>query len=149
MRRVSVLTSGGDAAGMNAAIRAVVRTSLDIGWEVFGIRRGFAGLIAGDFVALGARDVGGIIQLRGTMLGSGRCLEFKTEAARALALRNLRQKEIDALVVIGGGWLPAGIVSTFTNWFSNRRNRLDNRQRSLWIRNHDWRYSTQHRFGVD
>ena len=59
MRKISVLTSGGDAPGMNAAIRAVVRTSLDNGWEVFGIRRGYAGLIAGDFVVLGARDVGG------------------------------------------------------------------------------------------
>lgn len=128
MRRISVLTSGGDAAGMNAAIRAVVRTSLDIGWEVFGIRRGYAGLIAGDFVPLGARDVGGIIQLGGTMLGSGRCLEFKTEAARACALGNLRQKEIDALVVIGGdgsqhgsyllsqtGLPVVGIASTIDN----------------------------------
>ena len=128
MRRVSVLTSGGDAAGMNAAIRAVVRTSLEIGWEVFGVRRGYAGLIAGDFVPLGARDVGGIIQLGGTMLGSGRCIEFKTEASRALALRNLRQKEIDALVVIGGdgsqhgsyllsktGLPVVGIASTIDN----------------------------------
>ncbi len=108
MRRISVLTSGGDAPGMNAAIRAVVRTSLDNGWEVFGIRRGYAGLIAGDFVPLGARDVGGIIQLGGTMLGSGRCQEFKTGGGRAQALRNLRQKEIDALVVIGGDGSQTG-----------------------------------------
>lgn len=128
MRRISVLTSGGDAPGMNAAIRAVVRTSLDNGWEVFGIRRGYAGLIAGDFVPLGARDVGGIIQLGGTMLGSGRCQEFKTDDGRAQALRNLRQKEIDALVVIGGdgsqtglcllsqtGFPVVGIASTIDN----------------------------------
>jgi 6-phosphofructokinase 1 len=108
MRRISVLTSGGDAPGMNAAIRAVVRTSLDNGWQVLGIRRGYAGLIAGDFVALGARDVGGIIQLGGTMLGSGRCQEFKMEDGRAQALRNLRQKEIDALIVIGGDGSQAG-----------------------------------------
>jgi 6-phosphofructokinase 1 len=61
MKRIAVLTSGGDAAGMNAAIRSVVRTGLDRGWEVFGVRCGFAGLIAGDFLSLGARDVGGII----------------------------------------------------------------------------------------
>src|SRR5512132_3199921 len=102
MRKISVLTSGGDTAGMNAAIRAVVRTSLDNGWGVFGIRRGYAGLIAGDFVPLGARDVGGIIQLGGTMLGTGRCEEFKTEDGRTQALRNLGQRDIDALVVIGG-----------------------------------------------
>ncbi|HSE26151.1 MAG TPA: ATP-dependent 6-phosphofructokinase [Pyrinomonadaceae bacterium] len=108
MKRISVLTSGGDTAGMNAAIRAVVRTSLDNGWEVFGIRRGYAGLIAGDFVPLGARDVGGIIQHGGTILRTGRCLEFKTEQGRAQALRNLDQKKIDALVVIGGDGSQTG-----------------------------------------
>ena len=128
MRRISVLTSGGDASGMNAAIRAVVRTSLDNGWEVFGVRRGYAGLIAGDFVALGARDVGGIVQLGGTMLGTGRCQEFKTDEGRAQALHNLQQKEIDALIVIGGdgsqhgscllsqtGFPVVGIASTIDN----------------------------------
>ena len=68
MKRIAVLTSGGDAAGMNAAIRAVVRTGLDRWWEVFGVRNGFAGLTAGDFLSLGARDVGGIIQRGGTWL---------------------------------------------------------------------------------
>ena len=128
MRRISVLTSGGDAAGMNAAIRAVVRTGLDSGMEVFGVRNGYAGLIAGDFVPLGARDVGGIIQLGGTMLRSGRCLEFKTEEGRARAIENLGAKEIDALVVIGGdgsqtgasllsktGFPVVGIASTIDN----------------------------------
>ena len=71
MKRIAVLTSGGDAAGMNAAVRAVVRTGLDNGWELYGVRCGYAGLIAGDFLPLGARDVGGIIQLGGTMLRSG------------------------------------------------------------------------------
>jgi len=77
MKRIAVLTSGGDAPGMNAAIRAVVRTSLDKGWEVFGIRQGYAGLISGNTVPLGARDVGGIIQRGGTVLGSSRCPEFR------------------------------------------------------------------------
>jgi 6-phosphofructokinase 1 len=64
---------------MNAAVRAVVRTGLDKGWEVLGIRRGYVGLIAGKVVPLEARDVGGIIQQGGTILGSARCPEFKTE----------------------------------------------------------------------
>ena len=91
MKRIAVLTSGGDAAGMNAAIRAVVRTGLDRGWEIFGVRHGFAGLTAGDFLTLGARDVGGIIQRGGTALGSARCPEFKTEEARKKALDQLRR----------------------------------------------------------
>ncbi len=123
-----MLTSGGDAAGMNAAIRAVVRAGLANGWQVTGIRRGYAGLVAGDFVALDARDVGGIIQLGGTILGSGRCSDFKTEEGRVQALRNLRQNKIDALIVIGGdgsqhgSWLLSqaefpvvGIASTIDN----------------------------------
>jgi 6-phosphofructokinase 1 len=91
MKKIAVLTSGGDAAGMNAAIRAVVRTGIDNGWEVYGVRFGYDGLISGDFLRLGARDVGGIIQLGGTMLRSGRCPEFKTELGRHQALVNLQQ----------------------------------------------------------
>jgi 6-phosphofructokinase 1 len=128
MKRISVVTSGGDAPGMNAAIRAVVRAGLENGWEVFGVRRGYAGLLTRDFVPLGAREVGGIIQLGGTMLGSGRCLEFLTKQARAKALDNLRQAAIDALVVIGGdgsqaaasqlsqaGFPVIGVASTIDN----------------------------------
>jgi 6-phosphofructokinase 1 len=72
MKRIGVMTSGGDAPGMNAAIRAVVRTGL-VECEVLGVRRGYSGLIAGEFVALGPRDVGGIIQRGGTILSSARC----------------------------------------------------------------------------
>jgi 6-phosphofructokinase 1 len=102
MKRIAVLTSGGDAAGMNAAIRAVTRTGLDRRWEVFGVHHGFAGLMAGEFAPLGARDVGGIIQHGGTALGSARCPEFKMEEARKTALDQLRRRNISALVVIGG-----------------------------------------------
>jgi 6-phosphofructokinase 1 len=128
MKRIAVLTSGGDAPGMNAAIRAVVRKGIDGGFEVFGIRCGYGGLINGDFVPLGVRDVGGIIQLGGTMLGSGRSEEFKTESGRAQALKNLQDKKIEALVVIGGdgsqtgatllsrtGFPVVGISSTIDN----------------------------------
>ena len=85
MKRIAVLTSGGDAAGMNAAIRAVVRTGLHRGWKVFGVNHGYSGLIAGDFVVLGARDVGGIIQHGGTKLGSTRCEGFGAAATEYLA----------------------------------------------------------------
>jgi 6-phosphofructokinase 1 len=108
MKRIAVLTSGGDAAGMNAAIRAVVRTGLHYGWEVLGVKHGYAGLIAGDFVVLGARDVGGIIQHGGTKLGSKRCEEFKTQEGRLRALRQLYERDIAALVVIGGDGSQAG-----------------------------------------
>lgn len=108
MKRVAVLTSGGDAPGMNAAIRAVVRTGLDKGWEVFGVRHGYAGLISDNVVPMGARDVGGIIQQGGTILGSARSPEFKTEAGRGKALRTLHQHDIEGLIVIGGNGSQTG-----------------------------------------
>src|SRR5512136_697230 len=108
MMRMAVLTSGGDAPGMNAAIRAVTRTALDRGWTVFGVRHGYAGLIGGQLIRLGARDVGGIVQRGGTMLGSARCPEFKTEAGRRQALRVLEEAGIEALVVIGGDGSQTG-----------------------------------------
>ncbi len=111
MKRIAVLTSGGDAPGMNAAIRAVVRTSLDKGCEVFGIRQGYAGLIAGNMVPLGAREVGGIIQRGGTFLGSSRCPEFKTQDGREKAVRQLGQQKIDGLVVIGGNGSQTGALA--------------------------------------
>jgi 6-phosphofructokinase 1 len=93
---------------MNAAIRAVVRTGLARGCEVWGVRQGYAGLLAGDLVALGARDVGGIIQLGGTFLRSARCPEFKAEAGRRQAVDRLDRRAIDGLVVIGGNGSQAG-----------------------------------------
>jgi 6-phosphofructokinase 1 len=98
MKRFAVLTSGGDAPGMNAAIRAAVRTRIDKGCEVIGIRNGYAGLIAGNSVPLGARDVSGIIQRGGTILGSARCPEFKAEEGRRKALRILREDNIEGLI---------------------------------------------------
>jgi 6-phosphofructokinase 1 len=108
MKRVAVVTSGGDAPGMNAAIRAVVRTGLHRGWDVFGIHQGYIGLINDNVIALGPRDVGGIIHQGGTILGSGRCPEFETEDGRLKAIRTLSQHAIDALVVIGGNGSQAG-----------------------------------------
>jgi 6-phosphofructokinase 1 len=108
MKRMAVLTSGGDAPGMNAAIRSVVRIGIDKGWQVLGIRHGYAGLITDNVVPLGARDVSGIIQQGGTMLGSARCPEFKTEDGRLQALRVLHEHEIEAVVIIGGNGSQAG-----------------------------------------
>jgi 6-phosphofructokinase 1 len=108
MERIAVLTSGGDAPGMNAAIRAVVRTGLYKGCQTFGVRDGYAGLIADKIIPLGARDVGGIMQHGGTILGSARSLEFKTESGRMKALRNLNQRGIEALVCVGGNGTQTG-----------------------------------------
>jgi 6-phosphofructokinase 1 len=108
MKRIAVLTSGGDAPGMNAAVRAVVRTGIDKGWKTFAVRHGYAGLLEDNFVQLGLRDVSNIIQRGGTFLGSKRCEEFKTEEAQFQAVRLLRQREIDALIVIGGDGSQAG-----------------------------------------
>jgi 6-phosphofructokinase 1 len=128
MRRIAVLTSGGDAPGMNAAIRAVVRQVHALGREAFGVQQGFRGLLDDQFRALGPRDVGGIMQLGGTMLGSARCEEFRTPEGRDRALRVLAARGIDGLVVIGGngsqtgahalsaeGFPVVGVASTIDN----------------------------------
>ncbi len=108
MARIGVLTSGGDAPGMNAAIRAVVRSGIAAGFEVAGFRHGYTGLIAGDWRPLGPREVGGVMHLGGTMLGTTRCETLRTEAGRAQALRSLETAGIAALVVIGGNGSQTG-----------------------------------------
>jgi 6-phosphofructokinase 1 len=115
MNKIAVLTSGGDAPGMNAAIRAVTRTAIDKGWEVFGVRDGYRGLVDGDYIPLKRRDVGGVIQLGGTFLGSARCEEFRTEAGQRKALRELNQHGIEALVVIGGNGSQTGAHALHTH----------------------------------
>lgn len=108
MKRIAVLTSGGDAPGMNAAVRAVTRGALAKGWEVFAVRNGYAGLIDDSFEPLAARDVGGIVQQGGTVLGSARAGEFTAPAGRAAALKNLERRKIEALAVIGGNGSQTG-----------------------------------------
>jgi 6-phosphofructokinase 1 len=110
-RKIAVLTSGGDAPGMNAAIRAVVRTGIDKGWEVFGVQNGYAGLVDGQLAPLGPRDVGGVLHLGGTFLGSARMPTFAEEGVRRQALENLRGKGIDGLVVIGGNGSQTGALA--------------------------------------
>lgn len=102
MKRIAVMTSGGDAPGMNAAIRAVVRTALQHNIEVYGIRQAYAGLLAGDMSLMTSRDVSGILQRGGTILQTARNEEFKTAAGQRKALRRLNERDIEGMIVIGG-----------------------------------------------
>lgn len=102
INKIGVFTSGGDAPGMNAAIRAVVRTALNYGIEVYGIYRGYDGMISGNIKKLESVDVSGVIQRGGTILHSARSKEFMTPEGREKAYHNLKSLGIDALVAIGG-----------------------------------------------
>jgi 6-phosphofructokinase 1 len=102
MRRIGVLTSGGDGPGLNPCIRSVTRMALEYSLEVMGIERGYAGLMNGEIIPLDARSVGGIIGRGGTFLGTARAQEFETPKGQREALRNLNRHGIDGLVVIGG-----------------------------------------------
>ena len=117
IENIAVLTSGGDAPGMNAAIRAVVRCGIDKGWRVFGVQNGYDGLIKGQLNPLGTRDVGGIMQQGGTILGSARSEEFTTVDGRTQAIRNLNRRGIEALVVIGGNGSQTGAYELFQMGF--------------------------------
>ncbi len=102
MKRIAVMTSGGDAPGMNAAIRAVVRAGLDKNVEVYGIRQAYQGLISGDIALLTSREVSGILQRGGTILQTARNEEFKTAHGQRKAQRRLSEREIEGVIVIGG-----------------------------------------------
>lgn len=102
IKRIGVLTSGGDAPGMNAAIRAVTRMAIYHGLEVYGIRSGYHGMINDQIVKLESHDVSNIIQRGGTVLKTARSDEFRTPEGRAQAYANLKKHQIDALVIIGG-----------------------------------------------
>ncbi|MBN1120954.1 MAG: 6-phosphofructokinase [Anaerolineae bacterium] len=111
MRRVAVMTSGGDSPGMNGAIRAVVRAGTYYDLEVYGIRQAYRGLVNGDIERLDTRDVAGIIQAGGTFLQTARLPEFKEEAYQRKAIRRLNEHGIDALVVIGGDGSLSGALA--------------------------------------
>lgn len=102
LKCIAVMTSGGDSPGMNAAARAVVRTALYEGAEVWGIYNGYMGMLEDDMVKLQSRDVGDIIQRGGTFLGTARCPEFKTVEGRQKALANLQKHGVQGVVIIGG-----------------------------------------------
>ncbi|MDD4032700.1 MAG: 6-phosphofructokinase [Bacteroidales bacterium] len=102
IKTIGVLTSGGDAPGMNAAIRAVTRSAIHSGLTVYGIKRGYQGMIDNDMEILNSESVSGIIQRGGTMLQTARCKAFRTYEGREVAYNNLKAREIDGVVVIGG-----------------------------------------------
>ena len=102
MKRIGVVTSGGDAPGMNAAIRAVTRIAHSRNCRVYGFERGWEGLITNAFRELTPRSVGGIIQLGGTILHTSRCLEFESKEGVRKAAETLVSNNIDGLIVIGG-----------------------------------------------
>ena len=111
LKCIAVMTSGGDSPGMNAAARAVVRTALHEGVEVWGINNGYKGMLEDDMYQLSSRSVSDLIQRGGTFLGTARSKEFKTEAGRKKGLANLKKHGIEGLVIIGGdGSLTGGAL---------------------------------------
>ncbi len=111
IRRIGVLTSGGDSPGYNACVRAVVRMAISYGWEPWGIRNGFDGLIGGDMQAMNSRSVSNIIGRGGTVLGASRSEAFCTARGLREALRHLNESGLDALVVVGGDGSMRGALS--------------------------------------
>ena len=116
MKRVAVFTSGGDAPGMNACIRAVVRGAVYHGIEVFGIRRGYSGMINGDIFQMSSHSVSNIVQRGGTILKSARSKEFMTPEGRAKAFEQLKKFEIEGLIAIGGNGTFTGATLFFDEY---------------------------------
>jgi 6-phosphofructokinase 1 len=108
MKTIAVFTSGGDSPGMNACIRAVVRTALHHGIEVYGIMHGYQGMIEDSFIPLGSHEVGNILQRGGTILKSSRSKEFRTKEGREKAFQNLQKRGIEGVIAIGGDGTFAG-----------------------------------------
>jgi 6-phosphofructokinase 1 len=117
MKRIAVMTSGGDAPGMNAAIRAVVRTNLEYGIETYGVRQAYSGCLSGDFELLTSREVSGILQRGGTILQTARNEEFKTIQGQRRALRRLNEHGIEGMVVIGGDGSLRGALALHQQGF--------------------------------
>ncbi len=115
MSNIAVLTSGGDSPGMNAAIRAVVRYGIEKGFTVYGVERGFEGLIEGSFRIMKRRDVGDILQRGGTILRTARSQRFKTPEGKVRAAQNLETFQIDTLIVIGGEGSMSGALELYKN----------------------------------
>lgn len=114
--KIGVLTSGGDSPGMNACVRAVVRTGIHHGLEVFGIMRGYSGMVEDDIIPMESRSVANIIQRGGTILKTSRCKDFYEPEGRKIAYENLKKRGIDGLVIIGGDGSFRG-AQIFSNEF--------------------------------
>jgi len=112
--KIGVLSSGGDSPGMNACIRAVVRTGIHHGLEVYGIMRGYSGMVEDDIIPMESRSVANIIQRGGTILKTSRCKEFFEPEGRKIAYNNLKKHGINGLVIIGGGGRFSG-AQIFSN----------------------------------
>ncbi len=111
MKRLAILTSGGDCSGMNAAIRSAARTAIANGVEMIGYRKGYAGLMKNDYLILDSKAVAGVLQRGGTFLQSARSPEFRTPEGRQLAIDNLMQEGVEGLIVIGGDGSLNGALS--------------------------------------
>jgi 6-phosphofructokinase 1 len=116
MKRIAIMTSGGDAPGMNPAIRAVARTAIGSGIEVYGIMRGYRGLCENDMFKMNSRTVSGIINAGGTILKSIRFHEFKHKKIREKAYKNLKERKIEALIAIGGDGSARGAYELFSDF---------------------------------
>ena len=115
-KRVALLTSGGDAPGMNAAIRSVVRVGMARGLDIFGVAKGFEGLIARDFHHMNLRSVSNIIQRGGTILRTARCDEFRTQGGLQKAADALKAHNVDGMIAIGGDGTFRGLVALQQFW---------------------------------
>ena len=119
MKKVAILTSGGDAPGMNACVRAAVRYGIYRGYKTYGVERGYTGLIEDDIFQMYPRSVSDIVQKGGTILHTARCPEFKDYDMRAKAAENLRKRDIDNLIVIGGDGSLRGGLDLFNDFGIN------------------------------
>ena len=144
IKTIGVLTSGGDAPGMNAAVRAVVRTGLHKGFRMIGIQRGYNGLLNGECFEMNLRSVSNIISAGGTILYTARCLEFKTKEGQDKGAAKCRELGIDALVVIGGDGSYRGARHP-----DDRPARHHRQRYCLHRLHHRLRYRYEHRSGDD
>ena len=117
LKRIGIITSGGDSPGMNPAIRAIVRTGISLGVEVVGIQNGYQGIFDKEFMSLGSVEVSGRIRDAGTILSTSRCLKFKEEAAQKEAIEILKKENIQALLVLGGDGSLAGAAALSRHGF--------------------------------
>ena len=146
IKTIGVLTSGGDAPGMNAAVRAVVRTGLHKGFRMIGIQRGYNGLLNGECFEMNLRSVSNIISAGGTILYTARCLEFKTKEGQDKGAAKCRELGIDALVVIG---MPRCASSRAPRYPDDRPARHHRQRYCLHRLHHRLRYRYEHCSGND